>query len=256
MRILLILLSFISLPAWSEVLLPNATSPQTKCADWDRFGFSDFYMENNVWGKGSLTGYKQCLFRSEGKNPTFGWEWDWPQGAPDVASYPCLSYGWKPWNSSSTTPLLPLQLSKVKKALITYDLALDAEGIYNLSFDAWLTSEERPAEINITGELMIWLTRKTLRPDGVSSQSVTIDGEGYDFYHGKPPHAGWPYLAFIKKNDRVSGTTDLKKFLDFLLKNKHISKKDYLASIEFGDEVVYGKGRTEFKKYSVEIKGK
>jgi hypothetical protein len=122
-----------------------------------------------------------------------------------------------------------------------------------LSFDAWLTSEPIPAEKNITAEIMIWLTHQTLRPDGESSQSVTINGEEYDFYHGKPPHAGWPYLAFIKKNDRINGTTDLKKFLDFLLKNNHISKTDYLASIEFGNEIVVGKGKTELKKYKVVI---
>jgi hypothetical protein len=41
--------------------------------------------------------------------------------------------------------------------------------------------------------------------------------------------------------------------LDFLVKNQYISKKDYLASLEFGNEVVVGKGRTEFKTYKVEV---
>jgi len=233
--------------------LSAAQAPETKCADWERFTFPDFYMENNVWGKRDIQGYQQCLFKSAEENGAFGWTWDWPSGAPDVAAYPELSFGWKPWNSRSTTSALPLQVRKVKKALITYDITMKADGVFNLSFDAWLTSAATPAEKNITAEIMIWLTHQTLRPDGESSQSVTINGEAYDFYHGKPPHAGWPYLAFIKKNDRISGTTDLKQFLDFLVKNKHISNKDYLASLEFGNEVVVGKGRTEFKTYKVEV---
>lgn len=241
-----LLLFLLTLPAFAEENV-------TKCADWDRITISDYYLHNNVWGKGSLQGYKQCIFKDPASG-TFGWTWEWPEGAPDVAAYPEVLFGFSPWNDSSTSPSLPRKVGKIKKALISHDLSLEAEGIYNLAFDAWTTSEERPTEKVITSEIMIWLTHQTLRPDGTSEESVTIRGEAYAFYHGKPPHASWPYYAFIKKNDRLSGTTDLKAFMDFLVKRKFLSREDFLACIDFGNEVVLGKGRTTFKKYQVEVK--
>jgi len=250
MKRILVLLLILTFPSsWAEVAKPSQTA-ETKCGDWARLTFPDFYVENNVWGKRDITDYKQCIFRAD---KVFGWEWTWPSGAPDVVAYPEISFGWKPWNSQSTTPKLPLQVSKVKKALVTYDLSMKSEGIYNLAFDACLTREPKPNEKNITAEIMIWLDHDTLKPDGSSSEAVTIDGETYDFYKGQPPHAEWPYLAFIKKTPRISGKTDFRKFLDYLVRAKHVSPNDYLASIEFGNEVYSGTGKTEVKKYVVEI---
>lgn len=229
------------------------SATETKCADWDRFSYPEYFVENNVWGKKEITDYKQCLFKQTDENGSFGWEWRWPTGAPDVVAYPEICFGYKPWGNQSTTPDLPLQVSKVKSAVITYDLVMKAEGIYNLAFDAWLTSEAIPAEKNITAEIMIWLNHETLRPDGETAEAVTIDGEEYDFYTGHPPHAGWPYHAFIKKTPEFSGKTDLGKFLKFLVKNGHASGDDYLASIEFGNEIHSGTGKTELKKYNIKV---
>ena len=167
MRIALLLLLLSVLPVGAE-------APQTKCADWDRIIISDYYLHNNVWGKKDLKGYQQCLFREAGKDGAFGWTWEWPEGAPDVAAYPEVLFGQSPWNPESTSPSLPRQVGKLKKARVTYDLSLQAEGIYNLAFDAWLTSEAPPSEKTITAEIMIWLTHQTLRPDGVSDRSVIL----------------------------------------------------------------------------------
>lgn len=254
MRKLLELLLFcLCLPVWSEEAKPALVVTETKCRDWNRLDFPDFYVENNVWGKRNLKGYKQCVFRGVTPDGSFGWEWAWPEGSPDVVAFPEVCFGWKPWSDRSSTDQLPIQISKVRTALATYDVSMKADGVFNLSFDAWVTSAPRPTEKNITAEIMIWLDHTTLQPDGKSPGTITIDGEEYLFFKGKPPHAAWPYLAFIKTTPRISGKTDLKKFLDFLVIGKHISDKDYLVNVEFGNEVKSGTGKTEVRKYKVDI---
>lgn len=236
-----------------------ATAPShriEKCGDWERLTYDGIVLENNVWNKKSVTDYRQCLFEEtrDGKK-MFGWEWRWPD-SNDVLAYPEVIYGQKPWNPQSTTPNLPSAVKDIRKCAVTYDVDMKKEGVGNLTFDVWLTSEVVPQEKNIVMELMIWLDNHKQVPDGQYQGVVKIDGQEYDFYKGNPPHAGWGSTAFIKKTPSHQGVTDLKKIMDFLVKNKHLSKDHYLASIEFGNEICGGTGRTVFRDYRVEFKGK
>jgi hypothetical protein len=53
-------------------------------------------LDNNVYGKGNITNYKQSIFR--GKDDA-GWEWDWPEsGGPELKSYPEVLIGRSLWN--------------------------------------------------------------------------------------------------------------------------------------------------------------
>jgi hypothetical protein len=254
------------LPVWAEDVIPPPTDTkadepapvqaQQKCGDWERFTLGEIVLENNVWNKKSVTDYRQCLFQEKRDGKTlFGWEWKWPD-TNDVLAYPEIIYGWKPWNQQSTTPELPRRVKAIQACAITYDIDMQKEGVGNLTFDIWLTREATPAEKNISMELMIWLEHSGQIPDGSSQGTVKIDGASYDFYKGKPPHAGWGSTAFLRKQPARRGVIDLKKFLDFLVKNKHLSGDDYLASIEFGNEICGGKGRTEFKDYRIVMKSK
>jgi len=228
----------------------------TKCADWDHITLGGIVVENNVWNKKSVTDYRQCIFRGTRDGKTvFGWKWKWPD-SNDVLAYPEIIYGHKPWNPGSTTPELPRAVKDIQACTVTYDIAMKKTGVGNLAFDVWLTREAVPAEKNIVMELMIWIDHNGQIPDGASRGTVTIDGADYDFYKGNPPHAGWGSTAFIKKVPTHQGVTDVKKFLDFLVKNKHLSRDNYLASIEFGNEICGGTGRTEFREYRVEMKSR
>jgi serralysin len=227
---------------------------ETKCGDWERLDFPDFYVENNVWGKGDLEGYRQCLFRNPETDGSFGWEWDWPQGAADIAAFPSVGFGWKPWAGQSTTPALPVQVRQIKNASAVQNLTVKAAGAYNLTYDLWLTGSPTPRGDNVTASVLIWLRQQGMAPPGEPSATTTIGGEVYDLYLGRFPHATWPYRIFVKKTQWVPGMTDLAKFLDFLVKGGHVSPKDYLACIEFGNEVKWGSGKTELRKFQVDIK--
>ena len=49
------------------------------CTDWGNVIFDEYILENNVWGKGNITNYLQCIFyKNTEEQNEFGWEWNWP----------------------------------------------------------------------------------------------------------------------------------------------------------------------------------
>jgi len=221
------------------------------CADWEEFSIGDYLFQNNVWGKGSISDYEQCLFEASGGGFPAGWHWIWPQPGGGVKAYPEVIFGHKPWNASSTTLDLPVQLSEDPEITAAYDITQDASGSYNLAFDIWLTSTNPPTGNTITREIMIWLDRNIIVAAGTFQETVTIDSESYDFY--RADFADWTYLAFVKTAPEFSGNTRIDLFFDYLVGEGHITAAEYCASIEFGNEVISGSGQTELTSYSVTI---
>ena len=88
--------------------------------------------------------------------------------------------------SQSTTPDLPLQISLVKSAVITYDVASTHTGSGNTAFDIWLTDTANPDTWGvppITHEIMIWLEAYgSLAPGGNWVETVPIGGADYSIY--------------------------------------------------------------------------
>jgi hypothetical protein len=258
------------LPAWAGDVIPASSvigSPEEKavtrtafttekCGDWEQFKIGDITLENNVWNKKAITDYHQCLLMQTRDGKTlFGWEWRWPS-ADDVLAYPEIIYGWKPWARQSTTTHLPERVTDIEECKVTYDIDMKKKGVGNLALDIWLTSEAVPAEKNISMELMIWLDNNGQIPDGSPMGQVTISGATWDFYKGNPPHAGWGSTAFLRHGKSHEGVLDVKEFLDFLVKNKYLSGDNYLDSIEFGNEICGGEGRTLFRDYRIYMKRK
>jgi hypothetical protein len=74
----------------------------TKCGDWDQIRFDEYYLNNNVWGKGTITGYSQCVFvKKQNGLYEFGWTWRWPHIGGTVKAFPEVAYGWG-WGRPST----------------------------------------------------------------------------------------------------------------------------------------------------------
>ena len=91
------------------------------CNDWAQMQIGSQLIENNVWGKGDIVDYTQCIYKTSSNK--FGWHWDWPYSGDNVKSYPEVIFGKKPWSNESTHPSLPTQLSAIKT--FTVDFALD-----------------------------------------------------------------------------------------------------------------------------------
>jgi len=64
---------------------------------------------------------------------------------------------------------------------------------------------------------------------------------------------GWVYYAFMSMTAQNKGTLDIRKFVLYLLSKGYIAPENFVASIEFGNEVSGGKGTAWLKEYSLVV---
>jgi len=104
-----------------------------KCVDSDKIKIDEFVLSNNVWRKGGVSNYAQCIFQIQKQSMfPFGWKWEWPSVGYKVKAYPEIIYGWKPWSAQSTTKALPIKISNMKEIVAFYEIDTTASGRYNL----------------------------------------------------------------------------------------------------------------------------
>ena len=225
------------------------------CEDYSTFYINNCYkIQNNVWGfhAGSYSStYSQCIFYDSLQPSIFGWEWEL-DSTSRYPSYPRVEYGWNPWVENSTTENLPRIINSLNSVNINFDKHCFMEGEYNTSFDIWITSTDTPDEENITAEMMIWFDASLDPETTVTIENLAINNEMYDFYKNTTWNT-FPFFVFVKKRNIWDGQLDILPFLAYLYDNNHISSDDYLADIEFGNEIWSGEGFLELSNYNIEI---
>ena len=239
---------------------------RTYCRDWAQLRDASFLYENNVWGQGeSVTNDRlQCLLKRHADGEMqYGWRWRWGRASGNVKAYPEVVYGHKPWLTFSTTPDMPRPISEINEFTVAYDVSMYAHGRYNLAFDIWVTNSDTPTPSAITHEIMIWVGDRANAWEpypGKRVKSVMIGGAAYDLYI--KPHAEWlaehgapdvDYIAFNAATAQLSGGIDIKEFLDYLTENGRLPANGYVASVEFGNEVMHGSGELWLKTYEISI---
>lgn len=239
-------------------LVPETPSPKknldsTTCLDGARITVDSFVLENNVWGKGNLTNYQQCITARQNDFATiFAWQWTWPEVGNNVKSYPEIIFGYKPFGNTTTTPLLPKKIADLQSAVVSFSsYATTITGSGNLAFDIWITDSPTPAQSNIKHEIMIWFEKRVQQPAGTFVEKVTIDGSTYDYYRGP---LSWDYIAFVKTSTNKVSSVNISEFLTYLKNKNHIDANEFLSAIEFGNEVISGTGFTVITNYKIEIK--
>ncbi len=233
----------------------EAAQSESHCGDWDELTDSVLIYQNNVWGKGDITDYEQCLLKRNHDGATeYGWRWQWPEGTGQVKAYPQVIYGHKPWNSKSSTSVLPARIASITQLSIAYSVELSAAGAYNLAYDIWLTSANPPTPDTITHEVMIWLDQTFEAQPQVFQAGQFVAGDiAYDLYvrPGFHPESGANYIAFVSQKPQLSGVVDIVEFLSYLVDHNHISADHYVASIELGNEVIEGAGELWLQHFQV-----
>ena len=247
-------------PAPTQTTAPAATDLALDCQDQANLNEGSFRAENNTWGKGTLTDWTQCigLRAAEDGTLTARWTWDWPIYGNNVKAYPEVIFGQKP-GGPSTTPDLPKQVDSLSQLLITYDVTSTHTGSGNLAFDFWLTDTADPSTWGvppINTEIMIWLeSYGSMGPGGSWQEQTSIDGTNYSVYTGKNWGDGWNYVAFYRTKPQTgAGSLDLVSFLAYMKDKGLITGQEYVASVEFGNEVAYGTGETNLSKFSVSVR--
>ncbi|MCZ7603950.1 MAG: hypothetical protein M5R37_13890 [Melioribacteraceae bacterium] len=237
----------------TEPPINNSGVDTTFCEDGTSLFFDEFIIENNTWGRGTLTNYSQCSFLKEDeRNVIIGWEWQWPiQSGDNVKAYPEIVYGWKPFRSESSTQALPIEVTSNNKIISKYDVVNSTfNGIGNLAYDIWITNSPTPNASNITREIMIWIKNYGQAAGGSKVNEVEIDGIKYDFYKAD---WDWTYLAFVNSSGHDITEVNIHNFIKYLLTENYITEEEFVSSIEFGNEIIEGTGKTEIVNYQVII---
>jgi hypothetical protein len=227
------------------------------CDDQASIDNGVYRAENNTWGKGTLSGWSQCIGLGNNPDGTLmgRWTWDWLSSGNNVKAYPEVIFGQKP-GSTTTSPDLPRKITSVDKLTVTYDVTSTYTGSGNIAFDIWLTDTQNPYEWGvppITHEIMIWLDRYGSMPPGGSwIERVELDGAVYSVYTAENWGDGWRYIAFVRADSGLgAGTLHVGSFTTYLQTRSLVSGEEYLASIEFGNEVATGAGETILYNYSI-----
>jgi hypothetical protein len=230
-------------------IILDPSTPQVRCNDLDELQVGEFFVQNNRWGKGTVTDFEQCISKEGEHGFPVRWHWDWPEGdANQVKAYPFIGSGQDPWRTASTTPALPRRVGELAVLSVDYSLTLAAEGRYNLAFDIWITSEPgvtTPPEANITREMMIWLDSTAGAQLAPLVEEVTIEGEAYSFHAALgATDAGYTrdYLAFVKVEPEHTGSTNIVAFVSYLVANGYLTADEYLRNVFLGNEVWFGTG--------------
>ncbi len=233
-----------------------------KCDDEILINSGDYRAENNTWGKGDLSGWSQCIGIGTGADGALNgrWNWDWLDSGSNVKGYPEIIFGQKP-GTATTTNSLPIKVSNIDLATVSYDVASTYSGSGNAAFDIWLTDTQNPSTFSvppITHEIMIWLDHQGgMSPGGNFKERVSLNGVNYAVLVSDSWGEGWRYIAFVSAESRLgAGTLDLGSFFSYMREKGLVTGDEYLASIEFGNEVATGTGETTIKGYTITIKKK
>jgi len=248
---------------------PGKHEPGVKanCDAWANHFDGPYKYENNVWGADKAPGkFEQCLLTRQSAGRTeVGWTWNFPGFDPSVYAYPQILFGWKPWSGGKPTDArFPLRVADVRHIALHYQVETRASGAYNLAPEIWLTSSgawsEKANPSLITAEVMFWMDYKSgARPAGRVVDTPTLDGVTYELWKAdeigdKGNGKGWVLYSFKSPTIQHQGTISIHELLGHLVRAKHVSPDHYVASVEFGNEVMGGTGTTWVKRFEVEVR--
>jgi hypothetical protein len=219
-----------------------------------------YMTENNTWGSKGATGWTQCMGGvKHGKNGISAqWTWDWKYQGDNVKAYPEVVFGHKPGYPKSTTSTLPRRLASLQTIVVDYDVQTEREGAGNLAIDMWLTSVPNPntfAAPPITHEVMIWLeVFGPMYTGGQQVDKVRINDTLYRVFVGEKFGLGWRYVAFAPNSPmKTQDSMDLMPFFVYLKGKGLITTQEYLATVNFGNEIISGAGDTKLNRFAVTV---
>ena len=220
-----------------------------------------YEVENNVWGKGALTDWSQCVgaTNSTRRGLAARWTWDWKSQDNQVKAFPEVVFGHKPGTARSTTPLLPRKLGEMRRVVMDYDISTQRNGTGNLSVDIWLTDTPTPTTFAvppITHEVMIWLeTFGPMYAGGEQIDTVSIHGIPYRVYVGEKFDLGWRYIAFKPENTPMQPVAqlDLMPYLLYLQTKGLVTPESHVANINLGNEIISGAGTTQVNHLAIDV---
>jgi hypothetical protein len=243
----------------------NLPDVQAQCRNGDTQVIGAYKYENNMWGADKARGFtpEQCLLtRTVNGSKQVGWTWYWPGMDRSVFAYPQIMWGWKPWSGGKPSDArFPARVGDLKSLTMDFEVQTDAQGTYNLAPEIWLTSSgawsEAPNPKLITTEIMFWMDyQQGATPAGSIVDRPVINGVAYELWKmdnigNKGDGTGWTIYSFKSPTIQHAGRIDIQALLAYMVGKGWVSKDEYVASVEFGNEVMGGSGTTWVKRFEV-----
>jgi len=239
----------------------------SNCINYSTTIDGPFQYQNNMWAQDKATGpYEQCVLSQKIDGKTrLGWTWNW-HGFEELGfGYPEIIFGWKPWQPTTTDPRLPMRIADLRKLAVRYAVATENEGKINLSFSMFLTDSgavSGPNPLAIVAEIVVWLDYpEGAKPIGTLVDKSRVVGVDYQLWHA-PDHGdrgdkkGWDLFFFSGPRSQLRGTVALDAFLALLGKRGLIGQDRFLASVEFGNELLSGSGTTWVEDFDVALESR
>lgn len=239
---------------------PAAPSVALNCDAASTTEVGQYMAENNTWGNKGVVGWTQCM----GGTPHASggvraqWTWDWKYEGDNVKAYPEVVFGHKPGYPKSTTTLLPRKLSGMQAIAVDYDVQTEREGAGNMAIDMWLTNVVNPTSFAappITHEVMVWLeVYGPMYAGGQQVDKVRINDTVYRVFVGEKFGLGWRYVAFAPNSPmQTRAHMDLMPFFTYLKGKGLITTEEFLATVNFGNEIISGAGETKLNRFAVTV---
>jgi hypothetical protein len=152
-----------------------------------------------------------------------------------------------------------VQLAHVQRLGVQYAVQTESDGKQSLALGAWLTNTGEVAAnpLSIRAEVVVWLDYVDgIHPAGQLVETVKLEGQSYELW-SESPHgdrgngSGWDLYYFKAAERRRSGTVELLPFLAYLQKHGRVQGEYFVASVEFGNELMGGAGTTWVDDYQV-----
>ncbi len=246
----------------------SAREKQLSCADFDRIHAPIGRLTNNVWNKQAIgdAPYEQCLLERRSRQGTqYGWSWRWPADNDVGLAFPAVVFGWKPWDGGRSNKAdLPASIERLRALRLTYDAEIQAQGRQVFSIAMWLTrsgaTSQEADSSDVAADVNIWLDGAEFDPSGQRLAETVIDASAYEIWHAEnvgdasgASAAQWTHIVYRSQDPQRRGSLDLKQFLDDAAARGLLAGSEYVSSIEIGNEVMSGSGKTWINELALEI---
>ena len=214
-----------------------------------------YFQASNVWNRAGTQAQGQQTLEAPRQRPNshwqWGWSWNWLANATQQpVAYPSVVYGHKPWGGPAVQPppCLPRPLTDISVLGVDYEIALQASGRHNLSFDLWLTDRANADAAGIRLEWMIWLAHQgDIQPLGQPLLSCA----DWVLWQGQAAHG--PVASFVMQRAPRRGRLDLMPLLAVLQRYGLAQPEHYLSDIELGTEIWDGQGQCSLRRFEPRI---
>ncbi len=186
----------------------------------------------------------------------FGWQWEVKETTGNVQAYPEICYGRKPWSKNGTTDRLPIRVFEAGGVTVDIAYTMNADGSCNAAIDCWLLKDRNGGPESIAAEVMVWLAMQgDIRPAGgdASVCNPPLDATLYKRSLFDQGGAAWPIYTYLPNAATNVGVIQLGEYFQDLASRGLVSADWWLASIEFGNELIDGGGYCAVERFEVKV---